>query len=54
MPPAPTLAPSEASRLNALRSTGPSTEAGKAASSRNAVRHGLPGAAIEAVERRAV
>jgi len=31
----------EANRLNALRSTGPRTEAGKQASRRNAVRHGL-------------
>ena len=47
MPLAPTPAQSEASRLNAVRSTGPLTEAGKAASSRNAVRHGLRGATIE-------
>src|SRR5260370_22723983 len=31
----------EANRRNALRSTGPRTEAGKQASRRNAVRHGL-------------
>ena len=31
----------EANRRNALRSTGPKTEAGKQASRRNAVRHGL-------------
>ncbi|MEW4567305.1 hypothetical protein AB1L88_05505 [Tautonia sp. JC769] len=30
-----------ANRLNALRSTGPKTEAGKASSSRNALKHGL-------------
>jgi hypothetical protein len=47
MPADPTPAQSEASRLNALRSTGPVTEAGRAASSRNAVRHGLRGATIE-------
>ena len=47
MPLAPTPAQSEASRRNALRSTGPVTEAGKAAASRNAVRHGLRGAVIE-------
>ncbi|HMR34599.1 MAG TPA: hypothetical protein PKA09_26830, partial [Geminicoccus sp.] len=47
MPLDPTLAQSEASRLNALRSTGPVTGAGKAAASRNAVRHGLRGASIE-------
>ena len=47
MPLAPTPAQSEASRLNALHSTGPVTEAGKAASCRNAVRHGLRGATIE-------
>ena len=47
MPLSPTPAQSEASRLNALRSTGPVTEVGKAASSRNAVRHGLRGTAIE-------
>ena len=47
MPLAPTPAQSEASRRNALRSTGPVTAEGKAASSRNAVRHGLRGATIE-------
>lgn len=47
MPLSPTPAQSEASRLNAVRSTGPVTEAGKAAASRNAVRHGLRGASIE-------
>ena len=47
MPVNPTPAQSEASRLNALRSTGPVTLDGKAASSRNAVRHGLRGAVIE-------
>jgi hypothetical protein len=31
----------EANRRNALKSTGPKTEAGKQASRRNAVRHGL-------------
>jgi hypothetical protein len=31
----------EANRGNALRSTGPNTEAGKTAARRNAVRHGL-------------
>ena len=31
----------EANRANALRSTGPRTEAGKAASSGNALRHGF-------------
>ena len=47
MPLSPTPAQSEASRLNALRSTGPVTAAGKAASARNAVRHGLRGTTIE-------
>lgn len=47
MPLAPTPAQSEASRLNAVRSTGPVTEAGKATASRNAVRHGLRGGTIE-------
>ena len=31
----------EANRRNALKSTGPKTEAGKQVSRRNAVRHGL-------------
>ena len=31
----------ESNRRNALRSTGPKTEAGKQRSSKNAVRHGL-------------
>ncbi len=43
----PTAAQSAASRRNAQASTGPVTEAGKAAASRNAVRHGLRGAVIE-------
>ncbi len=47
MPLDPTPAQFEASRLNARHSTGPVTEAGKAASCRNAVRHGLRGTAIE-------
>jgi hypothetical protein len=47
MPLAPTAAQSAASRLNALRSTGPVTVEGKATSSRNAVRHGLRGTVIE-------
>ena len=47
MPLSPTPAQSEASRLNALHSTGPVTAEGKAASSRNAVRHGLRGGSIE-------
>jgi len=36
----------EANRLNALRSTGPKTPEGKAASSRNALRHGLRARAV--------
>ena len=47
MPADPTAAQSEASRRNALLSTGPVTDAGKAATSRNAVRHGLCGGSIE-------
>ncbi len=47
MPLSPTPAQSEASRLNALHSTGPVSLEGKAAASRNAVRHGLRGASIE-------
>ncbi|HMR34513.1 MAG TPA: hypothetical protein PKA13_25780 [Geminicoccaceae bacterium] len=47
MPLDPTPAQSEASRRNARHSTGPVTEAGKAAASRNAVRHGLRGGSIE-------
>jgi hypothetical protein len=47
MPADPTAAQSEASRRNALLSTGPATAEGKAAASRNAVRHGLRGTVIE-------
>ena len=36
----------EANRLNALLSTGPKTDAGKAAARRNALKHGLAGAGI--------
>ena len=36
----------EANRRNALKSTGPTTEAGKQASRRNAVRHGLTAATV--------
>lgn len=39
----------EANRRNALRSTGPNTEAGKARSRRNAVRHGLCAETVVAV-----
>jgi hypothetical protein len=39
----------EANRRNALKSTGPTTEAGKQASRRNAVRHGLTAETIIAV-----
>lgn len=35
-----------ANRLNAARSTGPNTEAGKARSSRNALKHGLTGSVV--------
>ena len=47
MPLSPTPAQSAASRLNARHSTGPVTAAGKVASARNAVRHGLRGTTIE-------
>ena len=43
MPAMPSPAQSEASRLNGACSAGPATEAGKARSSLNAVRHGLSG-----------
>ena len=37
----------EANRRNAARSTGPRTEAGKAASRRNALKHGLTGSTVD-------
>src|SRR6516162_10827889 len=40
----------EANRRNALKSTGPKTEAGKQASRRNAVRHGLTETVIGVLE----
>ena len=43
MPTAPTPAQCEASRLNGANSSGPTTEAGKARSALNGVRHGLSG-----------
>ena len=43
MPIAPTPAQSETSRLNGARSTGPTTDAGKARAALNGVRHGLTG-----------
>ena len=43
MPTAPSPAQSEASRLNGARSNGPATDAGKARSALNGVRHGLCG-----------
>jgi hypothetical protein len=41
-----TTAQIEANRCNALRSTGPTSEAGKAASSQNARKHGLAGSVL--------
>lgn len=46
MPAQPSPAQSETSRINGAASAGPATEAGKAASSRNALRHGLCAAII--------
>lgn len=46
MPDMPTALQSETSRRNGRLSCGPVTEAGKAASSRNALRHGLRGGGI--------
>ena len=43
MPLDPSPAQAEASRANGARSTGPTTEAGKAASAQNRTRHGLRG-----------
>ena len=43
MPSTPSPAQSEASRLNGARSAGPATDAGKARSALNGVRHGLCG-----------
>ncbi|MGD9508272.1 MAG: hypothetical protein AB7I59_11325 [Geminicoccaceae bacterium] len=46
MPATPSPAQSEASRLNGALSAGPVTDAGKACSALNAVRHGLSGRAF--------
>lgn len=46
MPAQPSPAQSETSRINGAASAGPATEAGKATSSRNALRHGLCAGAI--------
>ena len=43
MPTAPSPAQSEASRLNGAKSSGPASDAGKARSALNGVRHGLSG-----------